>query len=241
MKKSNIILAFFLVCVNLSIAAQSKIWIMGNVYTEEQGKQTTIPFATISIYDYKQQNELKYFKVCGPHGNYNINPYDYKKQYHFIVEAPGFKTKEFNLKAIPEVWNGKPFSGNCNVNILMERQTDQAINNTPRIYKLADLKKRGKAQSLTDLLCLVPEIQKDGDSWVTKQGEGSVCLFLNGIHATPKTLSKFDEIPSAGIASIEYYQLPEGGIYDATVNITLIVGKPATAPTYKLKPSRFIF
>lgn len=241
MRTKKIILTFLFIHLSLYVAAQSNIWLTGYIYCEKAGKQTTVPFATVSVYDYNKPNELIYFTVCGPHGNYNIKPYDHTKKYHFVVEAPGYKIKKINLKEIPEIWNGKPFSGNCNVYIPLDKDEKTSSKIETKIYTKEELKKGEKAQTITDLLLLMPNICKEGNDWVTAQGKGSVCIFLNGIKATPKTLSNFDKVPADGVASIKYYQLPQGGIFDATVNITLIVGKPATPPTDKLEPSRFIF
>lgn len=98
MKKINFILLFLFACISLHTAAQSNIWVNGYTYTEEAGKQIMIPFATISVYDYGQEDQLRYFTMSGPFGNYHIKPYDYKKQYHFVVEAPGYKTRAFNME-----------------------------------------------------------------------------------------------------------------------------------------------
>ena len=243
MKTTKAFLAILFIHLSLNVVAQSKIWLTGYVYSVEVGKQTPVPFATISIYDYYNSNELKYFTVCGPHGNYNIKPYDHTRKYYFVIEAPGYKTKTINLKEIPEIWDGKPFSGNCNVYIPLEKDEETFSEIVTKSYTKDELRKKGKAQTITDLLLLMPEIRREGNDWVATgyQREGSVCFFLNGIKATPKTLSKFDKVPADGVASINYYSLPQGGIFYAAVNVTLIVGKPATAPSEKLEPSRFFF
>lgn len=242
MKTISIILLFMFACISQQTTAQSNIWINGYTYTEEQGKQVMIPFVTISIYDYPQTNNLKYFVVSGTHGNYSIKPFDYKKQYHYVVEAPGYKTKEFNTNPIPETNNGKPFSGNCTIHILMEKDTLHPITNAlPKIYQKDELKKKGKVKSINDLLALMPEISKEGNDWITTEGKGSVCLCLNGTNLTAQTLPMLNELPTDAVSSLEYYQLPQGGIYEAVVNIMLIAGKQASAPTYTLQQSNLIF
>lgn len=241
MKTRILILAFLFACISLCATAQPKIFIMGYAYTEEGNKQTIVPFATISVYDYNQPNELKYFTTCGPYGNYTIRPYDHTKKYRFVVEASGYKIKEFNLEEIPEVWKGKPFSGNRNVNIPLIKDKNTSSTIRDKKYTIAMLKKEAKVKTITDLLHLIPEIRKEGNDWITAKGEGSVCLFLNGIVAAPQTLAKLDKLPVDGVTSIDYYQLGQGGLYDATINISLIVGKPATAPTDKLSPSPLMF
>ncbi|EGF57071.1 hypothetical protein HMPREF9446_01919 [Bacteroides fluxus YIT 12057] len=41
-----------------------------------------------------------------------------------MVESLGYKTKKNNLKEIPEIWNDKSFSGNCNVYIPLDKAED---------------------------------------------------------------------------------------------------------------------
>lgn len=107
--------------ISIMLKAQSEIWVSGNVYTEVEGKQVMIPFATICVYDLTDTEKMEYFSVSGMQGNYYLKPYNYKKQYHYVVSAFGYKTKEFNLKEIPEYMDGKPFSGNATVNVKMEK------------------------------------------------------------------------------------------------------------------------
>lgn len=244
MKKINFILLFLFACISLHTAAQSNIWVNGYTYTEEAGKQIMIPFATISIYDYGQEDQLRYFTVSGPFGNYHIKPYDYKKQYHFVVEAPGYKTRSFNMKEVPETMNGKPFSGNTTVSIRMEKDPSQStVSVEPKKYTKEELEKENglKSKSLPELLCTLPEIRKEGDEWITADGEGSVCLFLNGTIVAPEVLPALNELPTNTVSSFEYYQLPNGSVYNAVLNIVLSAGQKATAPTYKLMQSSLIF
>lgn len=244
MKRNSLIIVFFTMYISfcLHTAAQSNIWINGYTYTEEAGKQIMIPFATISVYDYMQTDLLKYFVVSGPCGNYRIKPYDYKKQYHFVVEAPGYKTRIFNMKEVPEIMNGKPFKGNVTIHILMEKVPSQSVASTKfQTYTKEKLEKNRKVKFLPELLSLLPEIRKEGEDWITTKGEGSVCLFLNGVNVDSKTLSTLNELPTNVVSSLEYYQLPQGGAYDAVVNIVLSMGQKASIPTFQLMQSKLIF
>lgn len=245
MKRNSLIIALFTLCISFSLhtVAQTNIWINGYTYTEEQGKQIMVPFATISVYDYPKTDELKYFTMSGTKGNYSIRPYDYKKQYHFVVEAAGYKSKEFNLKEIPEMNNGKVFSGNCTVHILLEKASpiDKADSTKLITYNREELEKKGETKSVPDLLNAIPGIRKEGNDWITSKDEGSVCLLLNGTILTAQMLSKFYELPMSVVSAIEYYQLPKGGIYEAAINIVLSAGKQASAPDYILKQNDLIF
>lgn len=43
------ILIMLMLLVSIVSNAQSNIWVSGNVYTEEDGKQSVVPFATICV------------------------------------------------------------------------------------------------------------------------------------------------------------------------------------------------
>lgn len=241
MKTIKTFLSTLFLCFCLNATAQTNIWIMGYIYAEENGNQITVPFATISIFDYSQQDEMKYFTVSGIYGNYSIKPYDHKKQYHIVVEAPGYKTRSFNLKEIPEVWNGKPFSGNCNLNILMEKDNGQSTTTSiAKVYKKEELKKVAEAKTLSELLLTIPEIKKEGNDYITTNGN-SVCLFINGSNAPTSILHMLGELEISDIASIEYYQLPDDATYGAILNVIMNAGQQAASPNRILKQSSLIF
>lgn len=222
--------------------AQSDIWVNGTVHTEVDGKQIMVPFATVCVYDYAQTDDMKHFAVCGPHGNYHIKPYDHKQQYHYVVSAPGFKDRAFNLKAIPETLNGKPFSGNRTVNIKMESIPNGQIPEYKKIvYHLDDLKKKGQVKSIEDALSQISEIKKEGNDWIDTQSDGSVCFFLNGSSITAETYAKLESLPAEAIADIEYYGIPDGSAYSAAVNIHLTMGQSSKAPDYTLDETDLMF
>lgn len=240
MKKNLIMLLMLLVSTVMN--AQSKIWINGNVYAIENGKQVMVPFATINVYDYPASDQVKYFAVCGQEGNYMVNPYEYTKKHHVVVTAPGYKTKEFNLKEIPETWNGEPFSGNATVNIKMEKATDAAtIAYQPTTYTMTELNKNGTAKNALDVLTLIPEIKKDEDTWVDKETDESVCLFLNGIFVTRNIYEQLPELPANMITHVESYKLPQGGNYGKAININISAMEPCKAPDFELMESDLMF
>nr|WP_294763039.1 hypothetical protein [Prevotella sp.] len=228
--------------ISIMLKAQSEIWISGNVYTEVEGKQVMIPFATICVYDLTDTDKMEYFSVSGMQGNYYLKPYNYKKQYHYVVSAFGYKTKEFNLKEIPEYMDGKPFSGNATINVKMEKCTDALTPMIKKIvYPLAGLKKKSNAKYVVDALEMLPEIKKDGNDWIDSSTGESVCFFLNGTYVTPDIYTQLKVIPLDMIVELEYYKLPEGGNYGAVVNIHLSVGQTCKAPDYTLKENELIF
>lgn len=238
MRKS--ILIMFMLLVSILTNAQTDIWVSGNVYTEENGKQSMIPFATICVYEMTETDKISYYTVSGIQGNYNIKPYDHTKQYHYVVSAPGYKSKVFNLKAIPESLNGKPFHGNRTVNIKLERDSMvEAI--VRKSYSLAELKKWGSGKTIVDALALLPEIKKEDGEWIDKKSDESVCFFLNGGYVTNYLYSKLQALPMDLIADIDYYKIPQGGNYGAAVNIHLTTGQSAKVPDYALEESDLMF
>lgn len=241
MKKSVIIL--FMLLASIVTNAQTDIWVSGNVYTEVEGEQTMIPFATVCVYDLTDTDKLEYFTVSGMHGNYSIKPYYYKKQYHYVVSAFGFKTKEFSLKEIPEYINGKPFSGNATINVKMEKDSSVSTLEIKKVvYPLAVLKKRGgEARNVMDALSLLPEIKREGSDWIDNKTDGSVCFFLNGVYVTSSIYARLQSLPLSMVVELEYYELPKESNYGAAVNIHLSIGQPSKAPDYELRENKLIF
>jgi len=241
MKKFTIIFLFLALIAGLKGHAQSKIWIYGFVYENgNDDKQTLIPFATISYYSYENQSELKYFAMSGPMGNYLIKPYNYQAKYHVVVTAPGYKTVSFNLKEIPEVWNGKPFSGNASINVCMIKDVTETAACIPHVYTMKQFDKQKKAKILGDLFTQMPEIKKEGSDLLTQQ-DGSIRLFVNGESVTGEICNQIDQLPVSVLSKIEYYALPKGGVYEGVLNIILNVGETVNAPSYRLKGNSFTF
>jgi len=240
--KFNIIVFSLALIIGLKSYSQSKIWIYGHVYENgKNDKQGLIPFATISYYSYENQSELNYSTMSGPTGNYLIKPYNYKAKYHAVVEAPGYKTIFFNLKEIPEVWNGNPFSGNASVNICMVRDStkmEEFI--SPREYTIKQLKKQYKIKTFKDLIEQISDVKIDGMDLLTQQG-GSVRIFVNGAGVTSEICKEIYELPVSIISKLEYYNLPKGGLYEGALDIILNVGNVEKAPSYILKGSEFAF
>lgn len=234
------ILIMLMLLVSIVSNAQSNIWVSGNVYTEEDGKQSVVPFATICVSEMTENNEICYYTVSGVKGNYNIKPYNYTKQYSYVISAPGFKTKVFNLKAIPERLNGKPFLGNRTVNIKLEHDSvTQKIEH--KVYSLSELKKLGNGKTIIDALGLIPEIKKENNEWIDKESDEGICFFLNGGYVTNELYAKFQVLPMELIADVEYFKIPKGGSYGAATNVHLSVGQSAKTPDYILEESDLIF
>ena len=221
--------------VSIVVNAQSDIWVNGYVYTEVDGQQIMIPFATISVYDLTETDQMEYYSVSGMQGNYTIKPYHYQKPYHYVVRALGFKTKEFDLKAIPEYIAGKPFSGNASVNVKLERDSAIQVPHMQCVaHAMSELQKKGKAKNIMDALNLLDEIKQDGNDWIDTASEESVCFFMNGMYVTADIYAKLQCLPADMIAKLEYYKLPKDCNYGAAVNILLTIGTESKMPNYKL-------
>ena len=240
MKKS--IMIFLVLLVSIATNAQSDIWVNGYVYSEVEGQQVMIPFATIGVYDLAETDKMEYYSVSGMQGNYCLKPYNYQKQYHYVVRALGFKTKEFNLKDIPEYMDGKPFSGNATVNVKLERDSTIKVEEIKCIsHSMGELQKKGKAKNVLDALSLLDEIKQDVNDWIDVKSDESICFFLNGMYVTADVYAKLQFLPVDMIVKLEYYKLPKGCNYGAGVNIVLAVGPENKAPNYKLGESKLVY
>lgn len=227
----------WLITPAILINAQSNIWINGYVFTEKDSIQTPIPFATISLFESEKQDDIAYFAVCGPSGNYTIKPYDYKKAYYVVVKAPGYRSKSFHLKAVSEEWNGKPFSGNASVHVKL-----MPDNNISTIEKkdFAPNHLPDSIHKLSQYLLSLPNVHKEGKDWITTKGS-SIILFINGNSIAPNVLETLDEIPLGVVSTVEYYELPHNDLFGMALNIVLKVGSKASFPTFHLKESNLIY
>lgn len=237
MKTHKFILAFFLTCIsfNLSAQSESKIWIDGYVFSETTEKQKAVPFATISFYDTVNHDNLIYFTVCGPFGNYRIKPYDYTKEYYGTVECPGYEVRTFHIKPIPETWgDGRPFKGNATVNIKLN-----PISVSTDILAKKIENKNDTIKNLLQFLQTLPNIIYEEGNLVTKQEE-SVCLLINGYFINGNLVQELDQIPVNAVSYIECYTLPEESIYRTAVNVILTVGTQASWPEYKKRETSLV-
>lgn len=238
MKACKFILSYFFVCMAFSLFAQSesKIWIDGYVFSETAETQKGVPFAVISFFDTATHDNLAYFTVCGPFGNYRIKPYDYTREYHAVVECPGYETRMFRIKPVPETWSdGRPFIGNATVNI--------RLNPMPASKDIVPEKFVNEDKSVRNLLQFLqtlPDIVYEDGNLFTRR-EGNVCLLMNGYYMNGSGLiQQLEQIPANAVSCIEYYTLPEEGIYQAAVNVVLSIGTQASWPEYKKKDAALI-
>lgn len=238
MKTYKFIFAFILMCIsfNLSAQSESKIWIDGYVFTEIPDNQKGIPFAIISLYDTPNHDNLKYFTVCGPFGNYRIKPYEYTKEYYGTIECPGYESRSFHIKPVPEFWSdGRPFKGNATVNIKLN-----PISISKNIVSEKFVNKNDSVKNLLQFLQTLPNIIYENGNLFTKH-EGSICLLMNGYFINSSNLIQLlEQIPANAVSSIEYYTLPEENLYHAAVNVVLKIGTQASWPKYSKKESFLI-
>lgn len=237
MKQFKLLLAALLVAVfGLSASAQEDIWVNGYVFNEKDNVQTMIPFATVKFYNDKACKNLAYFYTCGPFGNYNIKPYNYKKDYYIVVEAPGYKTRQLHITPISETYNGKKFTGNATVHVRLEPDGT----NKPCASKVITGKEiPAKMSNVKKYLLSLDGINYDSDGWFSNDDRG-ILLCLNGMPMDSKQLSILSEIPVNGVKNITIYDTDDRSPYGKAIDITLIIGKPATAPNYTLGESALI-
>lgn len=228
----NILIAMSFI-MPLSINGQSKIWLDGYVYAENDSTQEAVPFATLSFFDTEEKSNIVYFTVCGPKGNYEVKQYDHKKTYYVVANAPGYEVKEFHIKEIPEYWDNKPFSGNVTVNVKMTSKKESIV--AKRAFEPND-----SVRELCDYLMNIPNVCKDDMGWSTKNG-GGICIFLNGNMANEQILSNINKIPMDVVSRIDYYKLPNGSLFEVALDIVLQIGDKPALPSYKMEESRFIY
>ncbi|MDR0996022.1 MAG: hypothetical protein LBL81_07045 [Tannerella sp.] len=239
MERMKFVFAFALLLLPFGhLSAKGDIFIGGAyVYAENNGKQETVPFASISFYHYPDTTQLAYFTMSGLHGDYRIRPYDNTEPYHVVVDAIGYKEKTFLLEAITDLRNekGEKVTGNASVHIRMEKEKGETASSiVPETYQPEVLSQGKKIKELSALLSLVPGLKHDGNNWVTDSG-GSVRFFVNGMDMPQEIAEHIGELPSKIIKRIEYYRLPTNAVYAAVLNIVLTSGGGSKAPTYTLK------
>lgn len=229
-------LAFMLIC-SMPAFSQSNIWINGTVYSENDSIQAVIPFATVKLYSDSTLTNLAYFTVCGPLGNYTIKPYDHTKSYYVIAEAPNYAPRRTHISPIPEIWDGKPFSGNATTNIRLQPVSSLAQYETIVMSK-EDLP--GTAASLYDILLSIEGIDCDADGWFTPDERG-VLFCINGNVVGTEQAKAFNQIPTNVIAKISIYETKDNPSYGKAIDITLTIGSQAEKPDYRLSESQFFY
>lgn len=244
MNKTKITFAILLLVMSLFTAkAQNNIWINGYTYQEINGKQCTLPFATIMVENLKDSTVIEYYTVSGLDGRYQIKPYDHLQQYKYTVEADGFKPTSFVLDKIPEVWNGKPFSGNCNVNIKMTRDNKkEELQINKSVYskqQLQSINENVKIKSAKELIVCIPNVQYE-DGYLETADHKSYCLFLNGMYAAANTFSLLEKLPIVNVENIELYLFNDNEKYAGVINLNLTIGSKPKNPGYTLQESTFV-
>lgn len=233
-KRISVTLAILI--LSTAVFGQSKIWIDGTIYCESDSTQKVIPFATVKLYSDSLLNELSYYAVCGPYGNFSIKPYNYNKDYYIIVEASGFSPRKARIVAIPEVLDNKPFSGNASINICLTSLH-------PIIqYQTSFLSKKeihAKKSTLYNILLSINDIHCDSEGWYTTEGKG-ILFCINGMPISNEKTIVFDQMPYNVIEKITIYEISKHTPYGKAIDITLTIGKPARTPDFHLNESFLI-
>lgn len=241
MKTFRFIAMLVLVSVVGTISA-SDVWVKGYVISKADGKQSVVPFATISVYDYENTDNLKSYLISGINGEYMLRPYDRNQQHTFIVEAPGYKSRRFNLKEIPNTMNGWEIKGSVSVHIELERDSSAVYAAEKKVYDKAVLAGTDSINSVKQMLASVEELECDDNLWVVKATGESVCVMLNGVYMSFAPMSEIEPLPAEIVSRIEYYPLPEGGAYGAVVNLVIPnLGYESQIPPVELQTSPLVF
>lgn len=212
-----------------AIMAKSDIYPDGTIYFEKDGKRLAIPFAVVNVYDNNDHTKLVYHTMADRFGHYQIAVYDYTKPYHYVIEATGFETTEYDTDKLNTKWpDGSPFYGNSTIDYkLTLKEPYKGKPYTMKSYKESDLTANADPTGWIELACTAPGIKKEDDDIVTTDG-GSVRLKMNDAEIPAAFYKYLSAFPCFMVSEIEVYALPEGGTYSAVVNIVGSVGKRIT-------------
>jgi hypothetical protein len=224
--------------IALPIFSRSDIWINGTVYTDVDSVQQVVPFAMVTLYTDSTQEHLAYFTVCGTQGNYVIKPYDHTKSYYLKVEAPGYAPREVNISPIPEVWDGKPFSGNATTHICLKASAGPQQQYEEMRLTKAQFSKGCK--NLKDLLLTIPSIHFESGEWFTNDGRG-ILFCINGDVTTIEKDVLLKKIPVKYVDSLTIYSTDASFPYGLVVDIALVQGDQAQKPKYHMAESQFFY
>lgn len=242
MKKFRFIAFVVLMSVASSVSAQSDVWLHGYVYSEAEGRQEMIPFATISVYDHDNSENLNAYIVSGIYGEYMLRPYDSRLPHTFVVEAPGYKTRRLSLKEIPEMMGGQPVRGSVSVHFDMERDSSAVFVTEKKEYDKSMIADKDSVKTIKQMLTLIEYLEYDEGLLVEKSTGESVCMMLNGVSMSFVPMSEIEALPLEAVSKIEYYSLPEGGAYGAGVNLVIpTLGYESQLPPVKLQKSQLVF
>lgn len=212
-----------------SMFEKSKIYPDGTVYfIDDDGEKYAIPFATVSVYDKDDRDKLVYYVMADRFGHYRIPKYDYTKSFYYVLEAPGFVPKGEYVDELPTVrkWdNNKPLTGNYSISFEVGR--DSLAPKSPyslKVFDAASLKEAANPESLLDLVGAVPGIKYEGGELLTTDG-GAVRLKITDGEVPSEMWSYLSMVPCLLIEELELYTLPEGGAFDAVVNVVGSIGK----------------
>lgn len=220
--------------IGCTTSANADIWIDGNLFCENSDSiQTTIPFATVTMYDIDNHNDQKYFAVANDRGYFEVKPYDYTKPYYMEISAPGYETRKTTITAIKS-----PLQYNNTINI---RLKPSGI--APAIGKTTytgDSLAKGTKILRELLLATVPGIQNEGEDWFT-DNDGSVLIFFNDWASKPEVLQiLMDNAPSEEIDQIDVFKLPEGLVYECAIRINIPAVGHLNFPKYYFNDSSYL-
>lgn len=211
-----------------SLYKRSEIFPVGTAFFEaDDGECYAIPFATFSFYDHDDSDKLVYLVMADRFGAYTIRNYDYKKSFVCIVEAPGFESKRCEVDpfigmTLPD---GRPLlRGNLDYHFELKSSHGGSSPYNMKTYKVDDLKRNADAGDLMELLGNIPGLRYEDGELTTSDG-GAVRLKANDDEIPSGMLKYMNAVPLVAITEIEVYTLPDGGLFDAVVNILIIGGK----------------
>ena len=183
-----------------------------------------IPFCTVKYCDIDNHDIVEYIGMTDLRGFYDMGYNIPIKNYHVVIEAPGYTTISKDM--------GKfPVQEELSLHFEMTRSGNvpEAVKHS---YSLSDLNASGK-QKLTEVIAAIPDIIIDEYGSILTKDEGSVKILLGGQTLPPDAdLSQLDEIPLSYVSRFDYFDLTEfNTVYSGTLSI--MVPGPTTELQFK--------
>lgn len=220
MSRILIIISTLLFMFNSTMNAQGTTAIYGFVVEKDSTAMTGvrgIPFCTVKYCDINDHNVVEYMGVTDLRGFYNLGENIPIKNYHVVIEAPGYDT-------ISKDMGNFPTQELLTLHFEMTRSGSVPVA-ARQCYSLPYLKIQ-KKQKLSEAVTLIPGITVDEyGNMLTEEG-GSVKILLGGQNVPFTDLAQFDEIPTSYVSHFEYYDITDfNTVYSGIVNIVLTTGQ----------------
>jgi len=220
MNRILIIISTLLFMFNSTINAQGTAAIYGFVVEKDSTAKTGvrgIPFCTVKYCDINNHDVIEYLGVTDLRGFYSLGENIPIKNYHVVIESPGYNT-------ISKDMGNFPAQELLTLHFEMTRSGSVPVA-ARQSYSLSDLN-IPKKQKLSEAVTRIPGITVDEYGNLLTEEGGSVRLLLVGQNVPFTDLAQLDEIPMSYVSHFEYYDITDfNTVYSGIVNIVLTTGQ----------------